>query len=137
VVADFGSTPNFLKPTSATLRQVLFVALALAFMFFHSPFEQLEIVGVRDVVHMSFVTVCRVAATPLLQALSTCIFSPLPLKYFQASNIEVRFKPSAYGATQSVSFQIDGEPFSIPAGRIPAIHVLADLFHAPPLQMEE
>jgi hypothetical protein len=77
---------------------------------------QLEIVGVRSVFHMSFVTVCRVAATPLLQATFTCSFYFLLLKYFQASNIELRFKPSANAANQSIAFQIDGEPFSIPTG---------------------
>ena len=41
-----------------------------------------------------------------------------PLWFFQASNIELRFKSVGNAVAESVSFQIDGEPFSIPRGSV-------------------
>jgi hypothetical protein len=89
---------------------------------------QLEIVGVRSVAHLSCVTVCHIAALPLLQVGSAFSLAVVIIfNVFQASSIELKFKPPASATSFSASFQIDGEPFTYPIGRIFIPHNLANV----------
>jgi hypothetical protein len=97
---------------------------------------QLEIVGVRSVAHLSCVTVCHIAALPLLQVGSAFSLAVVIIfNVFQASSIELKFKPPASATSFLASFQIDGEPFTSPIGRISIPHNLANVLMFS--QMEE